>query len=76
MSRRTVSVAVAVSAIVGGLPNLLTIAAQSSVVGAKVVSPLAHAMRLVDRQQLQLAAPRGVEKSPAAKRSGTTYINL
>ena len=44
--------------------------AEPGVVGAEIVPPLADAMGLVDRQQLDAHRPNRVEKSPAAKPLG------
>ena len=67
MSRRTASVAVAVRAMVGGVAQQPAEIAQPRVVRPEIVSPLADAVGLVDRQQLQphrlhrLQEPRAAE---------------
>ena len=50
MSSRTSAVAVAVSAMTGGRPEPLDHRPEREIVGAEIVSPLAHAVRFVDRR--------------------------
>ena len=54
----------------GRTANLLAKAAQPGIVGPKVVSPFAHAMRFVDRQQLQPAAAHRLQEARAAEPLG------
>ena len=62
MSLRTVSVAVAVSARIGRAAESLGDGAEDEVVGAEVVPPLAHAVRLVDDEEADLAREQALEK--------------
>ena len=70
MSRRTLSVAVAVSAIVGRVAQHAAEVAQPSVIGAEVVPPLADAVGLVDRQQPQFHGPHRFQEAAAAEPFG------
>ena len=67
MSRRTTSVAVAVRAMVVGLPSMLAKIAQPGVIGAEIVAPLADAVGLVDRQQFQAHRPHRFQEPRAAE---------
>ena len=62
MSARTSAVAVAVSASTGGLPSRFDDGAEREVVGAEVVAPLAHAVRLVDDEEAHRAREQQIEE--------------
>ena len=70
MSRRTASVAVAVSAMHGGRAELLAGLAEPGVVGPEVVPPLADAVGLVDGQQAGLEPGHHRDEPGAAEPLG------
>ncbi len=76
MSSRTSAVAVAVSASMGGRPSALHHRAERQVVGAKIVSPLAHAVRFVDDEQADLAREQPVEEVAVLEALGREVEDL
>ena len=70
MSRRTTSVAVAVSAMQGGEADLATGQADPGVIRPEVVAPLGDAMRLVDGQKRRPDSSHRFDKSGASEPLG------
>ena len=70
IASRTIGVAVAVSARIGGRPSSRTRCAEATVLGTEVVAPLGDAVRLVDRDQRDAARDERFARLGAAERLG------